>query len=68
MNTTIDQVDAKRLATARARIALWGGMLTTAQTDDGRPEYLVTRWAFTKAFRDLDEVDAFLVLVKAPGG
>jgi hypothetical protein len=58
-------LDAKRLANATARTALWGGVLTVIDGDDGRPLLIVSRWALTKALSTLDEVDAFLDKVGA---
>lgn len=52
--------DAKRLATAQARCALWGGVLTAIEADSGRPAFIVSRWSLTRSFDDLDGVDAFL--------
>lgn len=58
-------LDSKRLANAKARTALWGGTLTAIDGDDGRPLFIVSRWALTKALSTLDEVDAFLDKVGA---
>lgn len=59
-------VDAKKLATAKARTALWGGTLASIDGDDGRPLLIVSRWALCKSFTDLDDVDRFLHAVGAP--
>lgn len=61
-----EAVDHKRLATARARCALWGGTLTVTEGDDGRPLFVISRWALCRQCVDLDEVDAFLRDVGAP--
>lgn len=52
----------KRLATCKARCALVGVVLHELTGDDGQPEYVVTqtRWALTRAFRSLDELEAWL--------
>lgn len=55
----------KRLATCRARAALWGGTLLASEDDRGRPVFIISRWALTRAFADLDEVDDFLRKVGA---
>lgn len=54
----------KRLATAKARVALWGGVLTAIEGDDGRTQYIVTRWSLTRAFDDLDGVERLLTRVE----
>lgn len=59
-------IDVKQLANTQARCALWGGTLSAIQGDDGRPLFVVARWALTRAFNDLDEVDRFLRTVGAP--
>ena len=56
----LDVDEAKRLATARARVALWGGTLTLIEGDDGRREFIVTRWCLTRSFDDLAHVERFL--------
>jgi hypothetical protein len=56
---------AKRLATAKAYTALWGGTLTAVEGDDGRLQFIVTRWSLTRAFDDLAAVEGFLVRVGA---
>lgn len=56
----------KRLATRRARAALWGATLLASEDDRGRPIYIVNRWALIRAFADLDQVDEFLRQVGAP--
>lgn len=50
----------KRLATCRARAALWGASLLTSEDDRGQPVFIVSRWALTRAFADLDQVEDFL--------
>lgn len=54
----------KRLANCKARCALVGGVLHELIGDDGRPEYIVTKWALTRAFRSLDELEAWLPRVE----
>ena len=53
-------LDTKRLATATARTCLWGGVLSVIEADDGRPQIVVSRWALTRAFGDLDELEGWL--------
>lgn len=52
--------EAKRLATAKARAALIGATLVDIEGDDGRPEYICTKWALTKSFDNLDDVERLL--------
>lgn len=63
--TRLTRSDEKRLATAQARCALWGGVLTPIESDTGRPAFIVTRWSLTRAFTDLQEVEGFLDRVEA---
>lgn len=35
-----------------------------ARCDDGRPEYIVSRWALTKSFRTMDEIEGWLPRVE----
>ncbi len=68
----IDQharVDAHRklLATLQARTALWGGSLPATESDRGTPVFIVTRWALTRAFDSLGEVEDWLQRVGVPG-
>lgn len=55
-----DGVEKKRFATAQAKTALWGGRLSEIEGDDGRPLLIISRWALTRAFQDLGEVEEFL--------
>lgn len=55
---------AKRLATIRARCALQGIELHVLAGDDGRPEYIATKWAMTRAFDDIHELDLWLLRVE----
>lgn len=43
-------LDAKRLATARARAALAGVALDVIEDDRGRPEIVCSRWCLTRRF------------------
>lgn len=58
---------AKRLSSAKAICALWGGVLTAIDDDAGRPLYVVTRWSLARSFHDLGDVMHFLRHVGAPG-
>jgi hypothetical protein len=61
--------DQKQLATAKARCALWGGVVHELEGDSGQPLLIVTRWSLTRSFegRDaLDDIERFLDLVGAP--
>lgn len=62
------KAQAKRLATAMARTALWGGTLAQIEDDRGRSQFVITRWALTRAFEDLAEVDAWLTQVTGETG
>ena len=55
----------KRLATAQARAAYWGGSLLALEGDDGKCHYVVSRWALTRAFPDIASVESFLDQVGA---
>lgn len=62
MNTTVlmlSDVERKRLDTAKARCALWGGTLSVTDDDGGRPLYVVSRWALTRSFNSLPELEAW---------
>ncbi len=50
----------KALDTLRARCALLGIVLAITENDHGRPLYVASRWAMTKAFSSLEEVGAWL--------
>ncbi|MDR7331993.1 hypothetical protein [Roseateles asaccharophilus] len=53
-------VDSKMLATLTARCALLGATLHALPDDGGRAEFIVSRWALTKGFSTLAEVEAWL--------
>ena len=50
----------KRIATAAARAALFGATLVELPDDGGQLELILSRWALTRSFRDLDELEATL--------
>ena len=54
----------KRIATARARVALLGGALHVIDNDRGRPVFIVSRWALTKELADIAAVEAWLAQVE----
>ena len=54
---------AKRFATAQARGALAGVILTRLEGDDGRPLFIASRWALTKNFDNINLVDVWLTRV-----
>lgn len=56
---TVETID-KRASTAKARAAMLGIVVHVLQGDDGRPEWIATRWALTKSFRDLAEFEGWL--------
>jgi hypothetical protein len=51
---------SKSLETIRARCALLGIVLVVTDDDHGKPLYVATRWAMTKAFSSLDQVGQWL--------
>lgn len=53
-------VDAKRLATARARAALRGITLHHTDDDRGAPLFVASMQALTRSFDDLAEVEKWL--------
>ena len=55
----------KRIATARARVALLGGVLHLVESDSGRPVFIVSRWTLTKELQDIEAVEAWLAQVEA---
>ena len=63
--TPASRLDPKQLSTAKARVALWGGVLHAMEGDDGQPLLIVSRWSLTRAFADLAAVEAFLADVGA---
>lgn len=62
----IAQALAKRQATAQARAALIGAVVTPTHDDRGRPSWLLSRWSLTREFHDLDELDQLLDRMGAP--
>lgn len=52
---------SKALNTIRARCALLGIVLATTEDDRGRSLFVVSRWAMTRAFSSLAEVESWLV-------
>jgi hypothetical protein len=57
--------DGKRVSTAAARAALLAGSLAHGTDDAGRPVYILTRWAYTRHFHDLGEVERVLDIMGA---
>lgn len=58
------QAMEKRAATCTARAAIAGVSLHRLADDAGRPEWIATRWALTRAFHSLDDVEAWLARVE----
>lgn len=46
--------------TLRAKCALAGIALVVTDDDHGQPLYIVSKWALTKAFSTLEELEAWL--------
>ena len=53
-------VDAKRVATAKARAALRGIVLHQLADDHGRPEFVATEGPWTRSFGAIEEVEEWL--------
>ncbi len=60
--------ESKRVATARAQLALAGIELHESSADDGRAVFYATRWAMTRPLADLAAVEAFVRQVRGPRG
>jgi hypothetical protein len=56
----------KRAATCKARAALLGATIVEVPNDAGRPELILSRWALTRAFVELDELESTLDRMGAP--
>ncbi len=61
--TTLSEAEQKRLATLTARAALAGVILHHTEGDFVPHLFIVSRWALTREFTDLDAVDRWLDLV-----
>ena len=48
------------MATAQARATLAGFHASLTDTDDGRPQLVCSRWAMTRAFDNLPELETWL--------
>jgi hypothetical protein len=59
----IESLDAKRLATLKARCALVGVALVESTDDHDRPVYVVSRWAMCKQLDSLAAVEQWLAMV-----
>lgn len=57
---TSSRVDEKAFTTLQARAALRQATLVQIDGDDGRPQYIVTKWALTKSFDSLADVERLL--------
>lgn len=57
----------KRFMTCAARAALLGVELRLIEGDDGRPLLIATRWALTRCFEELGEVERWLDKLEQPG-
>lgn len=55
---------AKAWVTAQARATLAGFHAVLIDTDDGRPQLVCSRWAQTRAFSRLADVEAWLGMVE----
>jgi hypothetical protein len=59
----IESLDAKRLATLKARCALEGVALVESTDDHDRPVFVVSRWAMCKQLDSLSAVEQWLMRV-----
>lgn len=57
---TLTDTDRKPWVTAQARATLAGFHAVLIDTDDGRPQLVCSRWAMTRAFDDLVELETWL--------
>jgi hypothetical protein len=60
MQTSDEASHEKRLATAKARAALLGATLVAIDSDNGKPQFVLTKWALTKCFDDISDVEQTL--------
>lgn len=51
---------AKRLSTLIARAALVGVIVQRVESDWAGEEFIATKWALTKAFNNMDALEAWL--------
>lgn len=51
----------KRIPTCIARAALAGVVVAVVDGDDGQPLFVANRWAMTRAFTGIDELETWLV-------
>lgn len=65
-NTGMPADVRKRIATCQARAALVGATVVEIPCDNGRPELILSRWALTRAFNDLAELECTLDRMGAP--
>jgi hypothetical protein len=56
----------KRFATAHARAALVGASLLRTEDDQGAEVFIITKWALTRAIRDIAAVEAWLDRIAGP--
>lgn len=54
------KAECKPWVTAQARATLAGFHAALTETDDGRPMLVVSRWAMTRAFDNLPELEVWL--------
>lgn len=57
------RADAKRLATATARAALRGIVVHVIDGDFLPQRYIATRWALSKEFKRIEDLESWLDLV-----
>jgi hypothetical protein len=68
MNTHATRFDPKAFATLQARCALSGVTLIPSQDDRGQPTAIATRWALTREFHSLQDVETWLANVTGYAG
>lgn len=57
---TLEPEIRKAWLTLQARATLAGFVAVLTETDDGRPQMIVSRWSMTKAFDGLADLEAWL--------
>lgn len=60
------RMDEKHIATLKARCALLGIQLYVTTDADGRPTFVVTKWAMCRELHSVQEVEEFIGLAGGP--
>ena len=62
----VDALARKREASANARAALIGAVVTPSHDDSGRPTWILSRWSLTRELASLNDVQWLLDAMGAP--